>query len=164
MKPKIAISYPSLRSRANPVKRQLFAEISEWTDVTLFDPFTEHPDLVSHGFDLYHMARQSTASLADLKRACRGGVRTVNPYAGVDLLSDRLRCLHRLEANGVHVPDCAYGTCEDIDLEPPVMIKPRHEIGEASHRILTVLDGPIEFDEKQLVETYVPGQRHIKIH
>ncbi|HET7324432.1 MAG TPA: hypothetical protein VFJ06_08880 [Halococcus sp.] len=161
--PNIGISYPSTRSRTNPVKRWLFAEISEWADVTLLDPNTEHPDLVSRGFDLYHMARQSNGSLADLQRACRGSVRTVNPSAGVELLTDRLRCLQRLEANCVRVPDYAYGRCEEIDLEPPVVVKPRNEIDDTCHDLMTVLDGPLEFDGERLVEKHVPGQC-VKIH
>jgi hypothetical protein len=130
----------------------------------LLDPHTEHPELANGGIDLYHMARQTEASLADLDQACWSGVRTINPYGGVDLIADRLRCLQRLDEHGICVPDHAYGTSDTVDLDPPVIVKPQYEIGPESHRLRTVLDPPLEFEGCQFVERYVPGDRTIELH
>jgi hypothetical protein len=67
---------------SNPIKSALFGAIGEWAEVIVLDPEREHPELPSYDLDLYHMARRRGPSLADLGRASRAGIATVDPYEG----------------------------------------------------------------------------------
>jgi glutathione synthase/RimK-type ligase-like ATP-grasp enzyme len=160
--PTIAISHWA--DRENPVKRRLIDALREWAEVVLLDPRTEHPDLVTRGFDLYHMAGWYPEALRDLRRANRAGLRTVNPYYGARATADRLACAQIRRHGGVRAPGFQYGTAEEITLDPPVVIKPRWELGEDGHEFAIVRSGDLAFDGERLVERFVVRRRSYKIY
>lgn len=157
----IALSYPS--RGANPLKTDVFSDLTTWADVRWLDPQIDHPGLVNERIDLYHMARQQPASLRDLGRVCRAGIPTINPYEGVVLLADRFACTRQLAEIGIRVPESQYGRATEIELEPPVIVKSRYEIGSGDHEILRFDDDP-DFTGQQFVQKYVPHTREIKLH
>ncbi|WP_254274417.1 hypothetical protein [Haloarcula marina] len=160
-RPRIAISYYA--DRGNPIKFELFERLRSWADLELLDPEREHPELGERDLDLYHMARWRPAALTDLERACAAGIPTLNSYAGAGRLGDRLDRSETLRDNGFHVPAFQFGRAEDITLQPPVVVKPRHERGPDGHWLHLVRTGPIEFEGEQFVERYVVPQRSYKI-
>lgn len=162
MAPTIGIS--GFETGSNPVKPRLFSKITDWAEVRLFEPEVEHPDILDHDLDLYHMARRRRASLSDFERVHRGGVPTINPYERVKLVIDRINCLRMLEKGGLSVPDYRYGRADEIALDPPVIVKPRYELGPDRHEFSLVADGDIAFEDRQLVQRYVPHERSIKIY
>lgn len=160
-RPRIAISYHA--NRGNPVKRELFEHLRSWADLALLDPEREHPDLAERDLDLYHMARWHPAALADLERACAAGIPTLNSYSGAARLEDRLERCETLREHGFHVPAFQFGRDVEITLRPPVLIKPRHELGPDGHRFRLVRSEPIEFKGGRFVERYVVPRRSYKI-
>lgn len=162
MVPRIGIS--CLTDGSNPVKAALFSKIDEWAQIVTLDPETEHPDLLAYDLDLYHMARRRAASLSDLERACRGGITTVNPYVGARLFADRFRSSSVLRDAGLPVPATRYGPADEIDLETPVVLKPRYELGPARHETSVVSEGELQFSGRTLVQAYVPHDRACKLY
>ncbi|WP_158055815.1 ATP-grasp domain-containing protein [Halorussus halophilus] len=160
-KPTIAISY--YEDRGNPLKHQLFDRLRSWTDLRILHPETEHPDLAEMGFDFYHMAAWRHAALADLRRARKAEVPTLNSYHGAATTEDRLARCRTLRNEGVRVPPFEFGRAEQITLGPPVLVKPRHELGDGGHEFRVVYSGSLEFDGERFVERYVVPRRSYKI-
>lgn len=160
--PSIAISHWA--DRENPTKRRLLGALEEWAEVTLLDPRTEHPDLATRGFDLYHMAGWYPEALRDLRRADRSDVRTINPYHGARATADRLACGQIRRYGGVRAPEFQYGTAEEVTLEPPVILKPRWELQERGHEFTIVRSGGLSYEGERLVEAFVAPRRSYKIH
>lgn len=162
MFPRIGIS--CLADGSNPVKATLFPKIGEWAEVVTLDPETEHNDLLEYDLDLYHMVRRRAASLSDLERACRGGITTINPYVGARLFADRLNSSKVLRDAGLPVPTFQYGRPEHIDLDTPVILKPRYELGPTRHDISVISEDTIQFSGQKFVQEYVPHDRVYKIY
>jgi glutathione synthase/RimK-type ligase-like ATP-grasp enzyme len=160
--PSIAISHWA--DRENPTKRRLLDALRKWAEVTLLDPRTEHPDLATRGFDLYHMAGWYPEALRDLRRADRAGVRTINPFYGARATADRLACGQIRRHGGVRAPGFQYGRAEEVALEPPVIVKPRWELQEGGHEFTIVRSGGLSYDGEHLVEEFVSPRRSYKIH
>ncbi len=168
----IAISY--WEEGGNPVKRELVQRLGEKYDVEVLDPEREHPTIADGEARLYHMAKRREESLRDLERAYRNGVRTLNTPEGAYTAVDRLETLRTLEEAGVPVPDYEYGNIEDVDIDTPVVSKPRTELGEDRHRVeffgyishpdIDTIGAEMDFVDKRLVQEYVDGRRHIKAY
>lgn len=138
--------------------------MGEWADVLTLDPTVEHPDLLDHDLDLYHMARRRAPSLEDLGRAYRGGVPTVNPYASARSLVDRVECTRLLDAGGITVPRYRYTEADGIEFDTPVIGKPRYELGPSRHDFETSSGGSLDFEGERLIQEYVPHTRAIKLY
>lgn len=160
-RPHIAISYYA--DRGNPRKLELFERLRSWADLELLDPEREHPDLPERDLDCYHMARWHHAALADLATAREAGIPTLNSHAGATRLEDRLERRELLRDAGFHVPAFQFGRADEITLRPPVLVKPRHELGPGGHGFRLVRSSPVEFRGEKFVESYVAPRRSYKI-
>ena len=160
-RPSIAIS--DYAETSNGIKRRIYDRVRRWADLSLLDPETEHPDLPSMGFDLYHMARWSRQSLADLERAEEAGTPTVNSYEGAATTEDRLARVRLIEGAGISVPAYEFGRAEEITLEPPVLVKPRHELEPGGHEFAVVRSGEIDFPGERFVQHYLLPRRSYKV-
>lgn len=160
MTPTIAIA----TDESNPIKSALFEAIGKWAEVIVLDPEREHPELPEYDLDLYHMARRRGPSLADLGRASRTGIATVNPYEGVRTLVDRYACARTVAESGLRTPAAQYGQASEIDLDPPVITKPRYELGPLRHQVEVLADGEIDFEGERFVQEYVPHEETIKLY
>lgn len=147
----------------NEVKRRTYDRVRTWADLELLDPESEHPGLAEMGLDLYHMARWSRRSLSDLRRAEAAGIPTVNSYEGAATTEDRLARCRRVEDAGMRVPPYEFGTAEEITLEPPVVVKPRHELGPDGHEFAVIYAGEVEFPGERFVQRYVLPRRSYKV-
>jgi glutathione synthase/RimK-type ligase-like ATP-grasp enzyme len=162
MVPRVGISYWD--TGGNPRKQAVFERLREWCELDVLDPEREHPELAAGEYDLYHMAKRRHASLLDLQRAATAGSRVLNAPHAARITSDRVARLSRLESAGVPLPAYQYGRADAIDLEPPVVVKPRFEFGEGAHDFSFVTDGPIAFDGPRLVERYLDYDRAYKLY
>lgn len=160
-KPKIAISY--YEDRGNPIKHQLFERLHSWADLQVLHPEQEHPDLDEWNLDFYHMAAWRHAALSDLERAREAEIPTLNSYHGAATTEDRLARCRTLRNEGFRVPPFEFGRAEQITLDPPVLVKPRHELGESGHAFRVVYSGSAEFEGERFVERYVVPRRSYKI-
>ena len=160
-RPTIGIS--DYAASPNSMKRRLYDRLDSWAEVVHLDPDEEHPDLAGMGLDLFHLARWSRASLCDLERAQAAGIPTVNGYEGAAATEDRLGRCRRLEEAGIRVPEYDFGVAEEITLEPPVVVKPRHELEPAGHEFEVVYSGPLAYDGERLVQRYVVPHRSYKV-
>lgn len=147
----------------NEIKRRIYDRVRNWADLELIDPESEHPDLAEMGLDLYHMARWSRWSLADLERAAEAEIPTVNTYDGASTTEDRLVRNQRMEDAGIRVPSYEYGPAEEISLEPPVLVKPRHELAPGGHDFSVVYSGEVDFPGERFVQRYVLPRRSYKV-
>lgn len=109
------------------------------------------------------MARWHSAALADLDRACNAGIPTLNSYTGAARLEDRFERCETLRDQWIHVPVFQFGRADDITLQPPVLVKPRHELEPDGHGFRLVRSGPIQFEGERFVERYVVPRRSYKI-
>ncbi|MFC6733032.1 MULTISPECIES: RimK family alpha-L-glutamate ligase [unclassified Haladaptatus] len=148
----------------NQTKQRVFRRLGERVEVTFLDPSADHPDLVAHEFDLYHLAKRRTESIRDLHRAARAGVPTLNPPAAVAQSSDRVATLDALRRGGIPVPDYQYNAATDVTFDPPYIIKTRHETDDGAHDHDVVLTGRPAFDGVKLVQEYVLATRHLKVY
>jgi hypothetical protein len=162
MKPVVGIAY--WRDGGNPVKRTVIDRMEQWASVDLLDPETEHADMQTRAYDLYHMAKRRRGSLFNLERASAAGIPTVNPPGSAWLSSDRFMRSKLLEDNEFPVPAYEYGTADQISLGPPVVVKPRWEWSQDAHDFETISARPVEFDGRKLVERYVPHDRVLKAY
>lgn len=145
------------------VKHRIYDRVRTWADLTLLDPESEHPDLAARGLDLYHMARWSRPSLSDLRRAEAAGVPTVNSYEGASTTEDRLARVRRVEEAGLRVPPYEFGTAGEVALDPPVLVKTRHELEPGGHEFSVVYDGDVDFPGERFVQRYVLPRRSYKV-
>jgi glutathione synthase/RimK-type ligase-like ATP-grasp enzyme len=160
MTPTIAVATDG----SNPIKSALFSAVDGWGEVLILDPEREHPDLLDHDLDLYHMARRRGPLLADLRRACEVGIETVNAYEEARTLVDRQACEKMLADAGLRTPATQYGQAEGIDLDPPLIAKPRYELGPLRHQVEVLADGELDFDGEHFVQEYVPHEESIKLY
>lgn len=160
-RPRIGIAYP--QDSGNPVKHQLFDRLRSWAEIRLLDPKRHHPELPEFGLDLYHMARWSSAAYADFELANKAGIPTINSYHGARITEDRVRSARVCVEHGLPFIEYEYGTVDEITLEPPVLIKPRHEVGNGGHNFRLVYSGEILFEGKRMVERYIVPNRAFKI-
>ncbi|MDS0296232.1 hypothetical protein [Halogeometricum luteum] len=160
-RPTIGISYAA--SGGNPVKLRLFERVRTWADLILLKSEHRHPDLPEMGLDLYHMARWSPSAYADFESARDAGVPTVNSYEGARATEDRLASARACVDAGLPFVDFEYGTAAEITLDPPVLVKARHELDDDGHDFHRVFTGPIEFDGERMVERYVVPARSFKV-
>lgn len=160
-RPTIGISY--FEDRGNPMKLRLFDRIREWAELILLNPEKRHPDLPEMGLDLYHMARWSPEAYSDFESACEIGIPTINPYDGAKITEDRVASARVAVNHGLPFIEFEYGTVDEITLSPPVLIKPRHELGSDGHDFRVVFSGEITFDGKRMVERYIVPSRSYKI-
>lgn len=160
-RPSVGIS--DYADTSNAIKRELYDRVRRWADLELLDPETGHPDLPERGFDLYHMARWSRQSLSDLRRARSAGIPTVNSYDGAATTEDRLARTRRIEAAGIRVPAYAFGPADEVALDPPVVVKPRHELEPGGHEFAVVFAGPLSFPGERFVQAYVVPRRSYKV-
>lgn len=158
---KIGITY--FRDQGNPLKHELFDRIRYWADLVLLDPSRRHPDIPEMGLDLYHMARWSSAAYSDFKLAAEAGISTVNSYAGAKTAEDRVASSRACSEHGISVAKFEYGTADEITLEPPVVIKSRHELDDDGHEFRLVYSGKLTFEDKQVVQQYIVPSRSFKI-
>lgn len=160
-RPKIGVSYVS--DGGNPLKHELFKRLRRWADVVLLNPDRRHPELPEMGLDLYHMARWSPKAYADFELATETGIATVNSYDGAKLTEDRVASSRTCADRGIPVAEFEYGTADEITLEPPVVIKTRHEIEEGGHDFRLVYSGDLAFEGERVVQRYVVPSRSFKI-
>lgn len=145
------------------MKHELFDRIRFWADLVLLDPSRRHPDLPEMGLDLYHMARWSSAAYADFKLADKAGIPTVNSYAGAKTVEDRVASSRACSEHGISVAKFGYGTADEIMLDPPVIIKSRHELDDDGHEFRLVYSGELTFEGKQVVQQYIVPSQSFKI-
>lgn len=160
-RPRIAVTY--FADRGNPLKLRLFDRVRTWADLVLLDPGRTHPNLAEMGLDLYHMARWSPEAFADFETAHDAGISTINSYEGARTTEDRLASLRGCADHGVPVADFEYGTADTITLDPPVLIKPRHETAADGHDFDLVFSGDVSFEGERLVQRYVVPNRSFKL-
>lgn len=161
-RPHVAISY--WRDGRNPVKTRLLDRVQRWADLTVLDPETDHPHLDTMGIDLFHAAGWQPAALADLKRAVGAGIPTINSYEGAQLTADRVACNRARLAGGLKTPRFQFGTAEEITLKPPVLIKPRYELGPGSHDFEVAYTRDYEFEGSKFVQEYIVPRRSYKVY
>lgn len=159
-RPKIGISYVD---DGNPLKHELFKRLRCWADVVLLNPERRHPELPEMGLDLYHMARWSSEAYADFELAIEAGIATVNSYDGARLMEDRVASSRACADRGIPVAEFEYGTTDEITLEPPVVIKTRHELEEGGHDFRLVYSGELAFEGERVVQRYVVPSRSLKL-
>lgn len=159
--PKIGITY--FHDQGNPLKHELFERIRYWADLVLLDPSRRHPDLPQMGLDLYHMARWSSAAYSDFKLANEADIPTVNSYAGAKTAEDRVASSRACSEHGISVAKFEYGTADEITLDPPVVIKSRHELDDDGHEFRLVYSGKLMFEGKRVVQQYIVPSRSFKI-
>jgi hypothetical protein len=162
MVPRIGISY--WHSGGNPTKQALFDRLREWCDLDVLDPEREHPALTRGEYDLYHMAKRRAASLLDLRRAATSSIPVLNAPTAARVTSDRVARLAHLETTGIPLPNYQFGRAETIDLQPPVVVKPRWEFGTNPHEFSIVDGDPITFDGIRLVEEHIAYDRAYKLY
>lgn len=160
-RPLIGISY--FEDRGNPMKHRLFDRIREWAELILLNPEKRHPDLPEMGLDLYHMARWSPEAYSDFELAYETGIPTINSYDGAKITEDRVASARIAAAHGLPFIEFEYGTADEITLTPPVLIKPRHELGSNGHDFRLVFSGEVAFDDERMVERYIVPSRSFKV-
>lgn len=159
--PRIGIAYAA--EGENPVKRRLFERIRSWGDLVLLDPERRHPNLPEMGLDLYHMARWSPAAYDDFESARDAGVPTVNSYEGARITEDRVASARACVDAGLPFVEFEFGTAREITLEPPVLVKSRHELDADGHDFQRVFRGEIAFEGERMVERYIVPSRSFKV-
>jgi glutathione synthase/RimK-type ligase-like ATP-grasp enzyme len=160
-RPTIGIAY--FEDSGNPVKLRLFERLRRWADLRLFDPWERHPEIPELGLDLYHMARWSWPAFSDFQLAAVAGVPTINSYRGTVLTEDRVRSARVCLEHGIPFNRFEYGRADEITLEPPVIVKPRHELHDGGHEFQVVFAGDLSFDGERMVEQYITPSRAYKV-
>lgn len=148
----------------NQTKQRVFRALSDVAEVTFLDPNQSHPDLSNRGFDLYHLAKRRRPAVADLHRAAAAGIPTLNPPSGVSLTSDRLATLDVLRRAAIPVPDYEFAPANRITLEPPFVVKTRHETDTEAHDHDFVFEGFPTYRGPRLVQQYIASNRHLKVY
>lgn len=159
--PRIGIAY--FKEHGNPMKHRLFQRVRSWADLTLLDPRRRHPDLPEMGLDLYHMARWSREAYSDFELAHEAGIPTINSYRGARVTEDRVDSARMCVDRGLPFIEFEYGTDDEITLDPPVLVKPRHEVDPGGHDFRLVFTGEIAFEGERMVEKYIVPSRSFKV-
>ncbi|MCJ7479183.1 MAG: hypothetical protein MUP63_03335 [Candidatus Nanohaloarchaeota archaeon QJJ-7] len=169
---KVAVSY--WEENGNPIKYETFSRIDEWAEIEILNPEVSHPELGKNGYDLFHNAKRRKGALQDHRRAQENGLTTLNSAEGAYTTIDRLSTLQRLEELGIDTPDWEYTWADDVTLGPPLVAKPRLELGEDRHDVmfygqadyedLPFQNGTLDYEDRRIVEEFVDPARHIKTY
>lgn len=164
--PNIVISYPigDDDCELQESRSDFFTGMSEWADVTLINPEREIPDkLENEPVDLYHMAKRRTEGLNNLQYAQEYGVNTINPASGARRVNNRVDTLEMLEDLGIPVPEWDVGKHDNIQMEPPAVVKTRRETEEGKHDIGS-LSQEDPYEGRKLVQDFIAHDEALKLY
>jgi glutathione synthase/RimK-type ligase-like ATP-grasp enzyme len=154
---KLAVSY--WLEGGNPVKQEARQRLedSSFLELEWLHPESEHPQLRRDGVDLYHMGKQRSGSMEDLRGFQGNEVRVINSPEAVEAANDRLQCSEILESTGIPVPRWDYGSAESVEVSMPVIVKGRYEDCGSGHDHQIVED-ELFYEGERLVQSFHEGE------